>query len=168
MFAPALHPAMAKVMPTRRALGIRTVFNILGPLTNPARPKFQLVGVAARNSPSVVAGALAELGVERAIVVHGAGGADELTCAGDCIAIFVRTARSIAASCTRATPVSTRARSTRCAAGRRSENAQTLRETLEGKPGPIADCVLFNAGAALDRGRTGDRRSATGSTRRAM
>src|SRR5687767_3719879 len=89
IFAPAFHPAMAKVMPVRRALGIRTAFNILGPLTNPARPSFQLVGVGAPELAELVAGALATLGVERAIVVHGAGGADELTCAGDCIAIFV-------------------------------------------------------------------------------
>jgi anthranilate phosphoribosyltransferase len=149
LFAPALHPAMAKVMPTRRALGVRTVFNVLGPLTNPARPSYQLVGVAVPDLADVVAGALAELGVERAIVVHGAGGADELTCAGDCIAIFIEDGRA-----------ERRVLHARDAGleenpldalrgGTAEQNAQTLRETLEGKPGPLADCVVFNAGAAL-------------------
>jgi anthranilate phosphoribosyltransferase len=149
IFAPAFHPAMAKVMPVRRALGIRTAFNILGPLTNPARPAFQLVGVGAPQLAELVAGALASLGVERAIVVHGAGGADELTCAGECLALFVENGS-----------VERRTLSPRDAGldenpldairgGTPSENAEVLRATLEGKPGPVADCVLFNAGAAL-------------------
>ena len=149
LFAPALHPAMAKVMPTRRALGVRTVFNVLGPLTNPARPSYQLVGVAVPELADVVAGALAELGAERAIVVHGAGGADELTCAGDCVAIFVedgKTERRVLHARDAGldeNPLDA------LRGGTAEENAQTLRETLEGKPGPVADCVLFNAGAAL-------------------
>jgi anthranilate phosphoribosyltransferase len=166
MFAPALHPAMAKVMPVRRALGIRTAFNILGPLTNPARPSYQLVGAGTPEIADLLAGALATLGIERAIVVHGAGGADELTCAGDCIAIFVEDGKVD--------------RRTMCAddadletnplealrGGTPQENAELLRATLEGKPGPIADCVLFNAGAALiAAGRVADIREGVDAAR---
>jgi anthranilate phosphoribosyltransferase len=149
MFAPALHPAMAKVMPVRRALGIRTVFNILGPLTNPARPSFQLVGVGASGLADVVASGLAALGAERAIVVHGAGGADELTCAGDCLAIFVENGRTERCMINaneaglETNPIEA------LRGGTPKENADLLRATLEGHPGPVADCVLFNAGAAF-------------------
>jgi anthranilate phosphoribosyltransferase len=149
LFAPALHPAMAKVMPVRRALAIRTAFNVLGPLTNPARPSFQLAGVAAPELAELVAGALAALGTERAIVVHGAGGADELTCAGECIALFVENGkidrRTLSASDADLEPNPLEA----LRGGAPEENAEVLRTTLEGKPGAVADAVLFNAGAAL-------------------
>lgn len=149
MFAAAFHPAMAKVMPVRRALGIRTAFNILGPLTNPASPSFQLVGVGAPELAELVAGALAELGIERAMVVHGAGGADELTCAGECLALIVedgsvrKTTLSASDAGLDASPLES------LRGGSAQENAATLRATLEGKPGAVADCVLLNAGAAL-------------------
>src|SRR5918996_442981 len=93
IFAPAFHPAMAKVMPVRRELGTRTVFNLLGPLTNPARPSFQLVGVGNPDWADLVAGALAALGVERALVVHGAG-TDELTCASENVVITVENGKT--------------------------------------------------------------------------
>jgi anthranilate phosphoribosyltransferase len=166
LFAPALHPAMAKVMPTRRALGVRTVFNMLGPLTNPARPSFQLVGVAVPEMADLVAGALAELGAERAIVVHGAGGTDELTCAGDCILIVVADGkldrRTICAEDAdlAASPLDA------VRGGTPEENSQSLREVLDGKPGPYADCVLFNAGAAfMAAGRANEIRDAVNQAR---
>ncbi|MFN2613542.1 MAG: anthranilate phosphoribosyltransferase [Actinomycetota bacterium] len=148
IFAPAFHPAMAKVMPVRRELGIRTAFNLLGPLTNPARPSFQLVGVGSPNWAELVAGALAALGVERALVVHG-DGTDELTCASDNVVITVEhgnieqtvvSARDVGLD---ANPLDA------LRGGTPTENAETLRATLEGKPGAVSDCVLFNAGAAL-------------------
>lgn len=149
MFAPAFHPAMAKVMPVRRALGIRTAFNVLGPLTNPARPSFQLVGVAAPELAELVAGALAELGIERAMVVHGAGGADELTCCGPSVALVVE-GGSVTRTTLDAVDVGLDANPLEAIRGGSPQsNADTLRATLEGKPGPVADCVLFNAGAAL-------------------
>ncbi len=79
LFAPRLHPAMAAVMPVRRALGVRTVFNLLGPLTNPAGVRRQVVGVWDRTVQDLVAAALAELGVIHALVVHSADGLDELS-----------------------------------------------------------------------------------------
>jgi anthranilate phosphoribosyltransferase len=149
MFAPAFHPAMAKVMPVRRALGTRTAFNVLGPLINPARPSFQLVGVGTPEILDLVAGAFAGSGVERAIVVHGAGGTDELTCAGDCAARLVEGGV--------VSPITLRAEDAHLesssleslAGGDATENAEILRATLDGKPGPVADCVLLNAGAAF-------------------
>jgi anthranilate phosphoribosyltransferase len=149
IFAPAFHPAMAKVMPVRRELGIRTAFNILGPLTNPARPSFQLVGVGHPDLAELVAGALASLGVERALVVAGAGGPDELTCAGANVVITVEDGNieqsviSAEQADLETSPIDA------IRGGSPSENADVLRATLEGKPGPVLDCVLFNAGAAL-------------------
>jgi anthranilate phosphoribosyltransferase len=149
MFAPAFRPAMAKVMPVRRALGIRTAFNVFAPLTNPARPAYQLVGVGVPGILDLVADAFATMDVDRVIVVHGAGGADELTCAGDCDARVVE--RGIVER------VVIRAQDAgldtspldALKGGDPEQNAQLLRDTLAGKPGPIADCVLLNAGAAL-------------------
>ncbi len=149
MFAPAFHPAMAKVMPVRRALGVRTAFNILGPLTNPARPSYQLVGVGAPHLATLVAGALASLGIERAIVVHGAGGADELTCAGDCLALIVAEGRVTETTFAPSQAGLDTNPLDAIRGGTPEDNARTLRETLDGKPGPVTDCVLFNAGAAL-------------------
>jgi anthranilate phosphoribosyltransferase len=149
MFAPAFHPAMAKIMPVRRALGVRTAFNILGPLTNPARPSFQLVGVAVADLIDLVAGALASLGLERAVVVHGAGGTDELTCGGDCEVRVVEDG-AVTAHTWRASDVGLDPNPIEAIAGGTvEENAGVLRATLEGKPGAVADCVMFNAGAAL-------------------
>jgi anthranilate phosphoribosyltransferase len=149
IFAPAFHPAMAKVMPVRRELGIRTAFNILGPLTNPARPSFQLVGVGHPDLADLVAGALAALGVERALVVAGAGGPDELTCAGENVVLTVESGKVTRGSLS---PGDVDLDSNPLEAirgGTPRENAETLRAVLEGKPGAIADCVLLNAGAAL-------------------
>lgn len=149
MFAPAFHPAMAKVMPVRRELGIRTVFNILGPLTNPARPSFQLVGVGHPDLAELVAGALASLGVERALVVAGAGGPDELTCAGPNVVLTVEDGNVERSSVSAADVDLDENALDAIRGGAASENAEVLRSVLEGKPGAVADCVLFNAGAAL-------------------
>jgi len=83
LFAPAYHPAMKAVMPVRGAMGVRTVFNILGPLTNPASTPFQLIGAFSRDMAKLMADALAGLPIERAFVVHGEPGWDEATPAGE-------------------------------------------------------------------------------------
>jgi len=83
LFAPAYHPAMKAVVPVRGALGVRTVFNILGPLTNPASTPYQLIGAFSRDTAKLMADALAGLPIERAFVVHGEPGWDEATPAGD-------------------------------------------------------------------------------------
>ncbi|HYZ92605.1 MAG TPA: anthranilate phosphoribosyltransferase [Actinomycetota bacterium] len=149
IFAPAFHPAMATVMPVRKELGVRTAFNILGPLTNPARPSFQLVGVGHPDLAGLVAGALAELGTERAVVVAGAGGPDELTCAGPNVVLTVENG-SVTRTETSAADVDLDENVLDAIrGGDPSENAELLRAVLEGKPGPVTDCVVFNAGAAL-------------------
>ena len=81
-FAPAWHPALVNLAPLRRSLGIRTVFNLLGPLVNPLRPDAQVLGVARDDLLDPMAGALQQLGLRRAVVVHGAGGLDEASLAG--------------------------------------------------------------------------------------
>lgn len=149
IFAPAFHPAMAKVMPVRRELGIRTIFNILGPLTNPARPSYQLVGVGHPDLANLVAGALATLGVVRAVVVCGAGGPDELTCAGANGVILVEDGRTERSELSAADVDLETSSLDDIRGGSPEENAEMLRSVLEGKPGPVADCVAFNAGAAL-------------------
>lgn len=83
LFAPAYHPAMKAVVPVRGALGVRTVFNMLGPLTNPATPPFQLIGAWSADAARLMAGALSGMAIERAFVVHGEPGWDEATPAGD-------------------------------------------------------------------------------------
>ncbi|BDU99938.1 anthranilate phosphoribosyltransferase [Thermodesulfomicrobium sp. WS] len=82
LFAPHFHPAFARIAPLRRALGVRTLFNLLGPLINPARPTHQILGVPEERLVPIMSAALAQIGVQHAAVVHGAGGFDELTPCG--------------------------------------------------------------------------------------
>src|SRR5215467_2187523 len=83
LFAPAAHTATRHASPARKQIGVRTVFNLLGPLTNPAGAQSQVMGVFSADAIDLVAAALAELGVERALVVHGAGGLDEISPFGE-------------------------------------------------------------------------------------
>lgn len=90
LFAPAYHPAMKAIMPVRNSLGIRTVFNMLGPLTNPAEPPFQLIGAFSNDAAALMADTLAGMPIERAFVVHGEPGWDEATPAGEFVLYDVR------------------------------------------------------------------------------
>jgi len=89
LFAPRFHPAMRRVMPVRRRLGIRTVFNLAGPLSNPAAPDVQVIGVADRRLLEVMTGAAGLLGLERALVLHGEPGVDEVSVSGDTVIVEV-------------------------------------------------------------------------------
>lgn len=93
LFAPYYHPAMKAVMPVRRAMGVRTVFNVLGPLTNPAAPPFQLIGAFSPEVTALMADSLAGMPIERAFVVHGAAGWDEPTPVGPFLRFDVRPGR---------------------------------------------------------------------------
>lgn len=149
MFAPAFHPAMAAVMPVRRELGVRTAFNVLGPLTNPARPSFQLVGVGHPSLAELVAGAFARMDVERVLVVHGAGGTDELTLEDENLILRVEggavTRHTVSPSDVGLDP----APLLTLEGGTAEENAKRLRALVDGETGPVRDCVLLNAAAAF-------------------
>jgi anthranilate phosphoribosyltransferase len=151
LFAPRLHPAMRAVMPVRRVLGVRTVFNLLGPLANPAGVRRQVVGVYSRQVMPVVAGALAELGAERAWVVHSDDGLDELSVCGPTRVIEVRGGAVTGELTVDPEKLGIgRASHADLAGGDARENARRLRAILEGgERSHAADAVALNAAAAL-------------------
>ncbi|MDP8255849.1 MAG: bifunctional anthranilate synthase component II/anthranilate phosphoribosyltransferase [Candidatus Alcyoniella australis] len=149
LFAPAFHAAMKHAIGPRREIGVRTLFNILGPLTNPAGATRQLIGVYDPRLTKLVAGVLAELGSERALVVHGADGLDEITLSGSTRVTELKNGRietfEIKPSDFGLEPCS----ASEMAGGVPRTNASILRSILEGRRGPTRDVVLLNAGAAL-------------------
>jgi anthranilate phosphoribosyltransferase len=148
-FAPTFHPSMRHAAPTRRELGIRTAFNLLGPLTNPAGAERQLVGVPRPDLTDLVARALARLGSVRAWVVHGADGIDELSTTGY---TKVSEARGGDVRTFYVHPVEfglSKAAPNALVGGDAEENAAIVRGVLTGVRGPARDVVLLNAGAAL-------------------
>jgi anthranilate phosphoribosyltransferase len=149
MFAPAHHAAMRHVGKVRTELGTRTIFNLLGPLANPAGVKHQVVGVFSEAWVEPIARVLALLGTERAWVVHGADGLDELTTTG---VSHVAALDGGKISTFKVSPKNAglpEAKSDDLVGGDAAANAAALRAVLEGKPGPYRDVVLFNAAAAL-------------------
>jgi anthranilate phosphoribosyltransferase len=149
MFAPSHHPAMKHVGPTRVELGTRTIFNLLGPLSNPAGVKRQLVGVFARPWIEPLAKVLAALGSERAWVVHGSDGLDEITTSG---ATFVAELDKGKVKTFEITPEEAglkRVKPEALKGGEPALNAMALKAVLDGMPGPFRDVALLNAAAAL-------------------
>jgi anthranilate phosphoribosyltransferase len=148
-FAPTFHPSMRHAAPTRRELGIRTTFNLLGPLTNPAGARRQVVGVPRPELTGLLARALLQLGSDRAWVVHGADGIDELSTTGY---TKVAAVRDGAVSTFWVHPADfglPKASPGDLAGGDAAANAAIVRQVLAGAPGPARDVVLLNAGAAL-------------------
>jgi anthranilate phosphoribosyltransferase len=149
LYAPLLHTAMKHVMAARREMGIRTVFNMLGPLTNPAGANAQIIGVYSDALTEPLAQALAELGTLRAFVVHGQDGLDEISNTGPTHISEVHE------GVVRSSTVSPedfglpRASIQDLRGGDREENADIIRRVLAGEPGPRRDIVLMNAAAAL-------------------
>jgi anthranilate phosphoribosyltransferase len=153
MFAPAHHPAMKHAGPVRRELGFRTVFNILGPLTNPAGASSQVIGVFDPSLTELLAQALRNLGSGRAFVVHGLDGLDELSTLGATRVTELRDGRIETYVLMPAEPgLETTAAAEIADAGSPEANAAVLREVLEGRPGPRREIVLLNAAAALVAG----------------
>ena len=149
MFAQRYHPSMRFAAPPRREIGIRTVFNILGPLTNPAGAKSQLIGVADPLAAPKMAQALGMLGSRRALIVHGEDGMDEITIAG---ATRIWELSGGAVSEYAVTPESLglqRAPLDAIRAPDATQSADMLRAALDGKPGAARDITLLNAAAAL-------------------
>lgn len=147
LYAPAFHPAMRFVAPVRAALGIRTIFNFLGPICNPGGVRRHLLGVSDAARVDDFAGVLRELDFERAYVVHGAGGADELTLAGENRVEVVGAAPRVKldASLVGLSPAGVE----ELEGGDAARNLYLLRKLLDGKTGPIHDAVVLNAAAAL-------------------
>jgi anthranilate phosphoribosyltransferase len=152
MYAPLLHTAMKHVMPARREIAIRTVFNLLGPLTNPAGANAQVIGVAAAALTEPLARVLAELGTSRAFVVHGADGLDEISNTGESRVSEVREGLVRTFNVRPEDFGLPRATIKELQGGDREQNAQIIRLLLEGEPGPRRDIVLMNAAAALVAG----------------
>ena len=149
MLAPRHHPAMKHAAPVRRELGIRTVFNLLGPLTNPAGARRQVIGVYSPELVPLMASVLAELGVERALVVHGAGGVDELTTLGPNRACLVEGSKARNYDIDPADLGFEPGDAKDLAGGSPVENADRTRAILAGETGPASDTVVLNAAAAL-------------------
>lgn len=149
MFAPAHHPAMKNVGPTRVELGTRTIFNLLGPLSNPASVKRQMVGVFARPWIEPLAQVLGALGTERAFVVHGSDGLDEITTAGPTYVAELADGKVRTFEITPEEVGLERSTAAELKGGDATENAAALRAVLEGKPGPFRDVATLNAAAAL-------------------
>ena len=148
-FAPTFHPSMRHAGPTRKALGVRTAFNLLGPLTNPAGASRQLVGVPRPEFTELIARSLLLLGSKRAWVVHGSDGIDEISTTGytkvsECRDGLLRTffVHPSAFGLAKATLDDLRG-------GDAADNAQAARAVLAGDAGPVRDVVLLNAGAGL-------------------
>ncbi|HVQ77418.1 MAG TPA: anthranilate phosphoribosyltransferase [Candidatus Binatia bacterium] len=149
LYAPLLHTAMKHVMPARREMGIRTVFNMLGPLTNPAGANAQVIGVYARSLTEPLARVLAELGTIRAFVVHGADGLDEISSTGESDIAEVHDGIVRTAVVCPEDFGMPRASIGDLRGGDRAENAEIIRCLLAGERGPRRDIVLMNAAAAL-------------------
>jgi anthranilate phosphoribosyltransferase len=154
MFAPAHHQATRFVIPVRRELAVRTIFNFLGPLTNPAGARRQLIGVSDPAFLQTIAGALARLGVDRALVVSSVDGLDEISTAGASTVIEVNGEELTRYTLTPgdvgiepADPASEQA--ALLAGGSPQENAQMTRAIFSGEPGPRSDLAAINAGAAI-------------------
>ena len=160
MFAPRHHAAMRFVVPVRKELEVRTTFNFLGPLTNPAGATRQVLGVSDRHYQESIAEALVGLGCERALVVCGEASIDELTITGETRVVEVREGRTeewfVGPRDVGVEPAMLEA----IAGGEPQENAAIVRAVLDGEPGPALEVVALNAGAAILVGGAADDLSA--------
>src|SRR4051812_18059915 len=149
MFAPAHHPAMKNVGPTRVELATRTIFNLLGPLSNPAGVKHQMVGVFSRQWVLPLAQVLKNLGSEAAWVVHGSDGLDEITLTGPTFVAALENGNIRSFEITPDDAGLPRAGADALKGGDANANAVALKGVLDGLPSPFRDVALFNAAAAL-------------------
>ena len=155
LFAPLYHPAMKSLGPLRRALGFRSIFNLVGPLTNPAEARVQVIGVLAPSRVLLVGRTLAALGAKRAFVVHGTDGIDELTTTGESIVARIEEPEGGGEPTLRASRITpemaglTRTTLDQFTGGDIAKNSALLFDVLTGIPGARRDIVLLNAAAAL-------------------
>ncbi len=149
MFAPAHHSAMKHVGPIRVSLGHRTIFNLLGPLSNPAGTKRQLIGVFAKEWVEPMAHVLNALGSQRVLIAHGSDGLDELTTTGESYLAELKDGKVTTSTLVPEDVGLPRASLNDLIGGTPQENAVALRAVLNGEKGPYRDIVALNAGAAL-------------------
>jgi anthranilate phosphoribosyltransferase len=149
MFAPAHHGATRFVIPVRKELAVRTIFNFLGPLTNPAGARRQVIGVSDPGFLHTIAGALARLGATRALVVSSADGLDEMSTSGTTRVVEVDGGQLRSYEVSPEDVGLDRARPEELGGGTPDVNAATTRSILAGEPGPKRDVALLNAGAAI-------------------
>jgi anthranilate phosphoribosyltransferase len=169
LHAPHFHPALAGVAPLRRELGVRTAFNLLGPLVNPAAPSHQLVGAATPAAARALAGALGRLGQTRAFVVHGEGGFDEATPVGPFLCLEVEPGGVRERMLDPRAFGLARCRPEELAGGDALENAARLHALFHGERGPLRDALCLNAALVLLLlGRADEPRAAAGLSARAL
>ncbi len=149
LFAPSLHPAMKHAIGPRRELGIRTIFNVLGPLTNPASASVQLMGVYSPALTRPLAEVLGLLGLERGWVVHGHGGMDELSLTGPSTVASLEEGRVEELEVTPEEAGLKPCAPSDLRGGTADENAEIIRKMFKGETGPKTDMVALNSGAAL-------------------
>jgi anthranilate phosphoribosyltransferase len=149
LFAPLMHPAMRRVQPIRRTLGKRTVFNVLGPLTNPALAPAQVLGVYAAELVPLVAETMVKLGVRHGFVVHGSDGLDEITLSGETEIAEVKDGAFRLRRFSTEEAGMARAPLSSLQGGDAKENARILKAIFAGERGPRRDIVLLNTAAAL-------------------
>lgn len=149
LFAPVMHTAMKHAHPVRVDLKMRTVFNLLGPLTNPAGANAQVAGAPSAKTAELIAGALAELGLEHGFVVHGSDGLDEITTTGPSLVFEVRGGKAERRTVEPGDFGVSRAQPQDLRGGERVRNLEIARQVLGGCPGPQRDIVLVNASAGL-------------------
>jgi anthranilate phosphoribosyltransferase len=149
MFAPRHHLAMRYVVPVRKALGVRTIFNFLGPLTNPAGARRQVIGVSDPSMIETMAGALGELGTDRALVVSSADGLDEFSVSGATRVVELKDGRLSTYDVTPEEVGLDPATDGAVGAGTPEENARVLRGVLAGEPGTERELAVMNAAAAI-------------------
>ncbi len=151
LFAPAFHPAMKAIMPVRNSLGVRTVFNMLGPLTNPAAPPFQLIGAFSKGAAKLMAYTLAGMPIERAFVVHGEPGWDEATPVGDFVLYDVRDGAVDEIVRTPEQYCLNRCKAEELTGGDAEHNANELRRVFGGEDkGPHRDALLMGTSLVLE------------------
>jgi len=152
LYAPTMHPAMKYAIGPRRELGVRTIFNMLGPLTNPAGATGQVLGVFAPELTEMFAAALRELGCRRAYVVHGSDGMDEITTTGPTRVCELRNGQLQTYELSPEPFFGACDEPESLAGGTPTDNARILREVIENKPGPARRIALLNAAAAIAAG----------------
>ncbi|MFT6145185.1 MAG: anthranilate phosphoribosyltransferase [Myxococcota bacterium] len=161
LFAPSFHPSMRSVVPTRRALKVRTVFNILGPLSNPAQPKHQLIGAFSEQAAALMAETVSGLPITRCFVVHGEGGWDEATPCGTFELFDVTPGRVRRYTADPREYGIARCTDKDLAGGNPHHNAGLLRDLFSGVKNPIRDAVLLNTALVFQlNGREADPRLA--------